>query len=283
MDRGELVEILGEQAMTVGPGFATEQYFKVAPPAGEFRWIQARQAGAAGQVAQPASSVVQHVVPPADASDVRPSPPSAARATPVRAASADVPRLLSALRVDLSLLVTQPIEQWDLNSLDKRATDLAQTARGTTAEREVASVIERINEFDTLRRRHEKAQSGSAAALDEDVAAHGVSVTPQLPETSWETDLESAVGSGVDESESAPDNSAPETAGWLMPVHSTRRVAPPFALLDDDGRVAAYVTPAPGLNLRRYVKQRVAIVGDQRYATDLRAAHITAERVIKRR
>ena len=47
-----------------------------------------------------------------------------------------------------------------------------------------------------------------------------------------------------------------------MPVHSTKRVAPPFALLDDEGRVQAYVTPMPGLNLRRYTKKYVGIVGE---------------------
>ncbi len=292
MDRGELVEVVGEQAMTVGPGFATEKYYKVAPPAGEFRWIHQRQAAGSGPASDRASnpsnqttSVVQHIDAARQAAGPPQSLPSNAGATTVRAAPSEVPPRLASLRVDLSLLVTQPIEQWDLKSLGKRAAELAQAAHGTSAEQEVKAVVARIEEFETLRRRHEKAQDGTAPALDEDVAAHGVSVTPQLEEPSRAVDLESAIGSGLDSADTdiAPDDSPPGTAGWLMPVHSTRRVAPPFALLDDDGRVAAYVTPAPGLNLRRYVKQRVAIVGDQRYATELRAAHITAERVVKRR
>ena len=66
-----------------------------------------------------------------------------------------------------------------------------------------------------------------------------------------------------------------------MPVHSTKRVAPPFALLDDDGRVQAYVTPAPGLNLRRYTKKYVGIVGEKAYVASLRATHVSAQRVVK--
>ena len=44
LERDELVEILGERSLSVGPGFATETYFQIAPPAGEFRWIHAENA-----------------------------------------------------------------------------------------------------------------------------------------------------------------------------------------------------------------------------------------------
>lgn len=285
LDRGELVEVLGDQMMAVGPGFATEKYCRVAPPAGEFRWIHQRQTVAGGAAGDPASSTVQ----PAAGAETRDRPgqsPSAdCEATTLGPTPAEVPRLLASLRVDLSLLVTQPIAQWDLAALGTRAAALVQAAQGTSAEREVRSVTARIEEFETLRRRYEKTQNESVPVLADNVAAHGVSVTPQLDESLGTPRGDSPIGSGggsADE-EMAPDGSPPEAAGWLMPVHSTRRAAPPYALLDDDGRVAAYVAPAPGLNLRRYVKQRVAIVGDQRYETELRAALITAERVVKRR
>ncbi len=68
-----------------------------------------------------------------------------------------------------------------------------------------------------------------------------------------------------------------------MPVHSTRQVAPPFALLDDDGRVLCYVTPAPGLNLRRYTKKHVGVFGQRQFVTDLRASLITVSRVVKQK
>ena len=34
LERGELVEVQGEQSLSVGPGFATETYYRIAPPAG---------------------------------------------------------------------------------------------------------------------------------------------------------------------------------------------------------------------------------------------------------
>lgn len=285
LDRGELVEVLGEQTLAIGPGFATEKYCKVAPPAGEFRWIHQRQINGAAAVPVRTPPTVQPVAGTAQTDHPQPPPTATAAAATRSATSGDVVQQLASLRVDLSLLVTQPIERWDLQTLDRRAAELAQAAQGTSAEQEVQAVLARIAEFETLRRRHETAQHGSVPTLDDDIAVHGVSVAPQPTEASSTPGAIVPVGTGVGTTNEdiAPDGSLPEAAGWLMPVHSTRRSAPPFALLDDDGRVAAYVTPSPGLNLRRYVKQRVAVVGQQRYETELRAALITAERVVKRR
>ena len=120
-----------------------------------------------------------------------------------------------------------------------------------------------------------------AGGEDEQINKHGVSAAPQTLPSDLQPGDSSAVGAGVSQA-SADSNDSPYAAeGWLMPVHSTKRVAPPFAVLDDEGRVRAYVTPAPGLNLRRYTKKYVGLIGPQRYVSTLHAPHVTAERVIK--
>jgi hypothetical protein len=68
--------------------------------------------------------------------------------------------------------------------------------------------------------------------------------------------------------------------GWLLPVHSTKRVAPPYALLDDNGKVLQYVTPAPGLNLHRYERRRVGLYGQRTPTPSLNAPHLTAHRLV---
>jgi hypothetical protein len=73
-----------------------------------------------------------------------------------------------------------------------------------------------------------------------------------------------------------------DAEGWLMPVHSTRRDAPPFALLDDQERVVCYVQPSPGLKLRRYARKHVGLFGSKRYIPDLRASLITVTRAVRR-
>jgi hypothetical protein len=69
-------------------------------------------------------------------------------------------------------------------------------------------------------------------------------------------------------------------SGWLVPVHSTKQTAPPYALLDAEGDVLQYVSPTPGLNLHRYVRKQVGIFGHRGYQQSLKKPHLTAERVV---
>ncbi len=69
--------------------------------------------------------------------------------------------------------------------------------------------------------------------------------------------------------------------GILKPVHSTKRPAPPFALVNKDGKIIKFVTPAPGMNLRRYVNEQVGIIGQRGVVADLDMDHVTAERIVE--
>ena len=51
-------------------------------------------------------------------------------------------------------------------------------------------------------------------------------------------------------------------------------------ILDDNGRVLEFVSPAPGLNLHRYLKKRVGIFGYQSYLPSLKTPHITVYRIV---
>ena len=53
-----------------------------------------------------------------------------------------------------------------------------------------------------------------------------------------------------------------------------------FVLQDDTGRITHHVTPQPGVNLRRYLKQRVGIIGNRGFHQKLNLNHVAAERVI---
>jgi hypothetical protein len=68
--------------------------------------------------------------------------------------------------------------------------------------------------------------------------------------------------------------------GWLVPVHSARRVAPPYALLDAEGEVLFYVVPSPGLNLHRYLRKRVGVYGQRTAHASVNKPLIAAERVV---
>jgi hypothetical protein len=69
--------------------------------------------------------------------------------------------------------------------------------------------------------------------------------------------------------------------GWLLPVHSRKRTAPPYALLDGDGKILQFVSPSPGLNLHRYLRKEIGIYGQKSYIPALEKRHLTAHRVVE--
>ena len=71
-----------------------------------------------------------------------------------------------------------------------------------------------------------------------------------------------------------------EGTGWLMPVHSSKQRVPPYALLDAQGQVLHYVTPAPGMKLHRYTNKEVGVYGKKHKSDGLKATYIVAERVV---
>lgn len=312
LKRDERLQILGKRSLSVGPGFATETHFKIAPPAGEFRWIHAEHASAPGSL-PPESSVRA-------AGLTSPEPHGSARAkpSPWRDPAADAPVVtpvgsnttdedlqalqhqVDKLKVDLSLLVSQQSHRWDLEPLRQRAAALADAVEGTSLARQVKLISYRISEFETLQQRHQKMSRRRAADPEKEteketrIRRHGVPATPRasstgVEQTNWQQEIEESlasdttVGTGIDRlaAEMAEPKPKFDAEGWLMTVHTTRRVAPPFALLDKHGRVICYVRPSPGLNLRRYEKQNVGLFGDKKRMSDLRASLLTVTRVVR--
>lgn len=310
LQRDELVRILGERSLSVGPGFATETHYQIAPPAGEFRWIHAENALASqtapGRSSTPTVQLTKFTpsngpgggVPAADAADKGNTLDTESGTAKSKKELAELTHRVDQLNLNLSMLVTRPIHQWDLQSLRERAATLEQSTEGTSIARQVRLISYRISEFETLQRRHQRmtAREARVSARDLRIERHGVSAAARdeptdIDQTSWQQEIEEALeigeagGTTVDRLAAEVQQSKPEfdAEGWLMPVHSTRRIAPPFALLDEDGRVICYVKPSPGLNLRRYNKKYVGLFGQKKYITDLRASLLTVSRVVKRK
>jgi hypothetical protein len=82
-------------------------------------------------------------------------------------------------------------------------------------------------------------------------------------------------------------NPAYDGQGWLVPIvsrHGHRSTPneymPPFALTDQDGNIRQFVTPAPGVNLYRYLRQEIGVFGQQHPLPNLNQPHITASRIV---
>src|SRR5207237_37654 len=70
-----------------------------------------------------------------------------------------------------------------------------------------------------------------------------------------------------------------DASGRLINVVSQRPNAPPYAVVNADRVVVAFVTPAPGVNLRPFMGRQVGVSGQRGFIPELNKAHITASRI----
>lgn len=71
-----------------------------------------------------------------------------------------------------------------------------------------------------------------------------------------------------------------DAIGWLNELVTQGGVGETrYVIQDEKGNITHQVTAAPGLNLRRYLRQRVGIIGNRGFNQQLNLNHVTAERV----
>lgn len=80
----------------------------------------------------------------------------------------------------------------------------------------------------------------------------------------------------------SPSDARYDGVGMLQPVLSRagQTALAPYAIVDRDGNPVAFVTPGPGMNLRRYENKPVGIYGKRGMIEAIRKPHLVAERVI---
>jgi len=70
-----------------------------------------------------------------------------------------------------------------------------------------------------------------------------------------------------------------DAKGQLIRVPDPKPGGPQYAILDVQGNIRCYVSPAPGVNLRSYVGRQVGINGIRGYMPEQRASHVMARHV----
>lgn len=299
LDRGEVVTILGSKQLEAGSGGT---WYKIAPPAGEFRWLpaqyvdqnyrpQVNEAPSAPSRSRgpshPAASGSRTRRHAASSTSARRSEggtrgldPAGARrepiAEPAPAASGVAPEPLSA--VPTPLLAPEQL-QAELESLDSQlssllAQDIATwncDALASRAERLMAqspSAVER-GYVRTVSSRIEQAQ---ALKRRYDAVNSAQPGAEQTSERMVQMDRTRPIQAG------ATDDRY-DGVGRLARVHSSRVGAPRYALTDSTGKVRAYVNPAPGVNVRSYLGRQVGVTGTRSTLSDGRAEQLTAKQI----
>lgn len=293
LDEGEAVRLLGKGEAAMVHGEAVREHFQIAPPAGEFRWIHERHITAhIEESPQPADIVAKggrseieltdfRVALPESSSDnggpqgdgfvprrVGSNPTTEPRvaslaprsAGPVGTLSAtEVESRLEQLDIDLTSIVAQSPTTWKLEDLHRDATLLVDQSGSSAARSRARTLLSRITEFQRLQKRY------AGLGLPEDEAARDVIADTSDP----------AAASSRSDFDPRFDG-----RGWLVPAYSSQRIAPPYALLDAEGRVVTFISPAPGLNLNRYLRKEIGIFGQRTPGDYLDKPHLTASRVV---
>lgn len=309
LDKSEPVEVLGILELRDPESGKKEAWYRIAPPAGEFRWIS--------------KHFVEAVSPEPPAVDPAVADPAAITGTvkdldfwregrgqtpgtPVQAASFNQdddteagepgePRIfpmdgptttlnLLELELKISQEILKPVDQWDLEPLVEQANRLVATGESPLERGKARLLLEKIEEFNQLYER-KLAITESGAAMSSEMGGSGSPATPAGA-------LSTALGPrpAVDPAasfESGDFDPRYDGKGWLMPVitraagsRKSGPYTPPFALTDANGNVLQFVSPSPGLNLRRYARQEVGIYGQISPLDQYTRPHLTAHRIV---
>jgi uncharacterized protein YgiM (DUF1202 family) len=310
---GEELTVLGKERRKIIADGKSDLYYKIAPPSGEFRWVheddvvasvedlqelkkdpevkladfrvslreRAKTKAALPEAPEPKAvenSKAEPVEEPkkddftgrsgSPTLSRGSSPPKSERVT--KREQKSEPSVLEGSSIDsrireldgrLSLLVSQPVEKWNFTQIRKDAEEIAANSGSTLERARIQVFLDKVADFDGLRSRH-----ATFAPPDGDSKKPGA-------------DKKKGTQTAGGDSQVDPRF---DGTGWLLPVHSTKRNAPPYALLDDDGNILQFVSPAPGLNLNRYLKKEVGIFGQKQPTDALDKPHLTAHRIVER-
>ncbi len=281
--KDELVELIdgdNPRSQTTAPDDG-DDWRRISPPAGEFRWVKATAVQKARVAQAPARGSRREAIRiPRDGrqSDAATEPNQqmveeqtapTGGVTGAADDSADAtwiardPRLrdsLDDIELRFSLMVAKEMRAWRIGQLRERLEAVMEDLQSEDDRSRAKHLSDRISRFEELQNRF--------------VDTMGDSYVPEVGRSSEPVNdttlslVERVTGVRYDGS------------GWLVPVHSTKQTAPPYALLDAEGDVLQYVSPTPGLNLHRYVRKQVGIFGHRGHRPSLKKPHLTAERVV---
>jgi len=181
---------------------------------------------------------------------------------------------LADLNVELSQVLSEEPTQWSFEPLKDRAERLLAHAETALDRGKARVVISKIERFEELSER-----SRTIADLEVELDRNKRTAARVL-RTGQTSGADTTTGDADPLNTSTVDDAGRyDGIGKLTPVVSRQAGSPYFALLDEDGSVRCYVTPAPGVNLRHYVGRRVGLNGSIGYAPELKSQHVTAQRV----
>jgi SH3-like domain-containing protein len=262
----------GEQVEVIG---GDENWYKILPPSGEFRWISSRvieridasemREATETPVASHKSRVKsksRHETDP-DAEDtsihtdlVDNRPHTRGLSNPgAKIRSATFDEKLADVNTRLSASVLGEPTQWQLDDIRRQANSLLDEADNTLDRGKARLVVSQIDRFDDIRDRQ------VALYQNRQVADR------RLRRESTESIARISTDNRYD------------AIGRLQRVAPRGMDTPQFAIVDQNGGVLSYVNPSPGVNLQAYQNMQVGVNGTKNYLASAQKPLIQVQRV----
>jgi len=271
--RGELVEVIGQKEVKLAGG-ATETWAKIRPPIGERRWIRETELtdspplGATRQRAVPQFAAAggsndgwtdrrersTSLGPLADAlpSDRAEHNPSRSSFINARDRMKHFEDEVARLQLALTRASVDHSGSDHVAELQHEIEELLANGRNTLERGEARRLLESANELQNLVK--ERASIGLEKVSSADASTSQKSSTKELTHF--------------------------QVQGRLMPAAYYGRPVELFAVMKDEHTTLAFVTPAPGVNLRRYVHKDVGIIGEESFPI-FGEPHFVVHRVVQ--
>jgi hypothetical protein len=253
-------------------------WYKILPPAGEFRWIHSSQLVRHPDQIPAAPALVPLAAAPAGDNRLvaydAPAAPASAAVSPALAMQPAVagPDSLDALDADLSRIVAAEPTAWHFTDLERRLEAMLARAETPLERSQVRMFAGKLARFEDIRRRYAQfAETRTqTAVIDREITAQVEKVAP----TAKDEPLREIVN------RTGPtDISRYDGVGRLTQIVGSGTGGSSFALSDENGEVVALVVPAPGVNLRQYAGLEVGINGIKGFLPEKRLAQLTAKRI----
>ncbi|XZE52288.1 hypothetical protein SH139x_003978 [Planctomycetaceae bacterium SH139] len=194
------------------------------------------------------------------------------------------------LRMELSRAMARRARAAETEQLRRRAAQLALESTNSIERGRASILLKRIEEYQLVasRRDDQRAPASTQAAparleIPTPNPAAQSAAQPAAGLAGVNTSLETPAVAENRIGAAAPRAASFDRQGWLVRVYSARPSAPPYALTDTAGNTLSYITPVPGLNLRRYLNQEVGVYGRTSADTSLETPHLIAEQAVRLR
>ncbi len=169
---------------------------------------------------------------------------------------------IDAIDLALSAMVVEEPTVWKFDDLDRRAEKALDRAQTAVERGKARLLLDRIARFEDIKRRSDTIQQVQSAT--------------DRRNSQYTTLADARPPSGLAAVEPADRFDA---TGRLINVVQTRPNTPPYALVNADRVVVAFVSPAPGVNLRPYMGRQVGVSGQRGFIPEMAKPHITASRI----